>query len=332
MFDNLSNLFGLAPDGKQQPGGPHRRAIRPMNWTLEKIPDQGGRIAVVTGANTGIGYEMARALALEGARVILACRSRKRGAAALESILREKPGCEAAFEQLDLAGMDSVRDFAARIRSRGSPIDLLINNAGVMVPPRTTTAEGFELQLGVNHLGHFLLTGLLLERMANSPRSRIVTVSSLAHQAGRIDFASFRAQNGYKAFREYRQSKLANLVFALELDRRLVASRYRFRSMAAHPGITRTELGRHMRLFDAFAWVVGMTPRQGALPVLYAATAPEAAGGEYYGPDGFHEMKGYPARARIMPQARDPETARRLWAVSEELTGVRFPLLPVSPL
>jgi NAD(P)-dependent dehydrogenase (short-subunit alcohol dehydrogenase family) len=296
-----------------------------MSWTYEDIPDQSGREAIVTGANTGTGYQAARALLTRGAHVVLACRNPERARTALAKLGAEKLPGTAMFEDLDLASLTSVRDFADRMRQRGRPIDLLVNNAGVMVPPEARTADGFELQIGVNHLGHFALTGLLLETMRNSASTRIVTVSSIAHREGRIDVGSFRGEKAYRAFREYRQSKLANLIFALELDRRLSASRFALVSMAAHPGVTRTELPRHRYLFGLATRLVGTPPPQGALPIVRAATDPSAGRGEYYGPDGFMEMWGSPARARVDARAHDRDVASRLWQVSEELTGVRFP-------
>lgn len=296
-----------------------------MSWTNADIPDQSGRVAIVTGANTGTGYQVARGLAARGAHVVLACRNPERASAALRSLEAERLAGAAAVEHLDLAALTSVRDFADRVRSLDTPIDLLVNNAGVMVPPEARTEECFELQIGVNHLGHFALTGLLLGAMRNSPATRIVSVSSIAHRDGRIDFGSFRGEKGYRAFREYRQSKLANLMFALELDRRLSNSPFACVSLAAHPGVTRTELPRHRHLFALATRLVGTSPPQGALPILRAATDPAARRGEYYGPDGFMEMRGSPARAHIAERALDREVAARLWDVSEELTGVRFP-------
>lgn len=296
-----------------------------MSWTYEDIPDQSGRAAIVTGANTGTGHEVTRGLLTRGAHVILACRSPERARAALAKLRADELPGTAVFEHLDLAALTSVRDFADRIRHRETPIDLVVNNAGVMVPPEARTAEGFELQIGVNHLGHFALTGLLLETLRDSPTTRIVTVSSIAHREGTIDFGSFRGERAYRAFREYRQSKLANLMFALELDRRLSASRFAAVSIAAHPGVTRTELPRHRYLFGLATRLAGTSPRQGALPIVRAATDPSAGGGEYYGPNGFMEMWGSPARARIEERARNRDVANRLWQVSEDLTGVRFP-------
>jgi len=297
-----------------------------MRWTFRNIPDQTSKIAIVTGANTGIGYETSRALALKGAHVILACRHRERGEAAANRIRAEHPAGTVEFAALDLSSLDSIRNFAAAIRSRPLVVDILINNAGIMIPDQGTTSDGFELQIGINHLGHFALTGLVLESMRDSLDGRVVTLSSLAHRTGRIAFDSFTGKTGYNGFRGYRQSKLANLLFALEFHRRLRSGPLSVHSLAAHPGITHTELVRHKRVFNAIAKLTGMSAQQGALPTLFAATAPEAGGGEYYGPDGFHEMRGYPALARVMPQARDPEVASRLWSLSEDLTGVRFRL------
>lgn len=290
------------------------------------FPDQTGRIAIVTGSNSGIGFEAARTLAHSGACVILACRNPRRAQAAVGRISRERPAGSAVAESLDLSRLASIHAFAERIRKQELTLDLLINNAGIMMPPRSRTTDGFELQIGVNHLGHFALTGLLLDSLRNSPGTRIVTVSSLAHQAGRLDFESFRGEKPYRAFREYRQSKLANLMFALELDRRLRRSTYGSSSLAAHPGLTKTELVSHKAGYNAIAWLVGMKAELGALPILFAATDPSARGGEYYGPGGFQETRGRPARARVMPSAEDRPSAARLWAVSEELTGVRYGL------
>jgi NAD(P)-dependent dehydrogenase (short-subunit alcohol dehydrogenase family) len=297
-----------------------------MNWTLPDIPDQTGRVAVVTGAGTGIGYETARALAHRGARIVLGCRDETRAAAAVGRILAEVPAASVSYEPIDLADLASVRRFSERIGNLKLTPDLLVNNAGVMAPPESRTLDGFELQIGVNHLGHFALTGLLMDSIRNLPEARVVAVSSIAHRMGRIELGSFRGRAPYRAFREYRQSKLANLMFTLELHRRLEASDYRFRSVAAHPGIARTGLMRYRKLFEAGAGLIGMPAWQGALPILYAATAPDLSGGEYYGPDGFYEIRGSPAPARIAARARDERMARQLWDASEELTGVRFPI------
>ncbi len=295
-----------------------------MSWDFSDIPDQAGRTAVVTGANSGIGFETARALARKGARVILACRSETRGQDAVARIRDETPAASAELLPLDLASLDSVRAFAAELQAGHQGLDLLINNAGVMVPPRSKTEDGLELQIGVNYFGHFALTGLLIDRLAAAPGSRIVTVSSLAHRQGRIDFDSFRGEKPYKAWREYCQSKLADLIFALELQRRLERAGHDTASLAAHPGFTRTDLQRHNRVLAFGVKLWSNSTAQGALPTLYAATAPEAEPGGYYGPDGIYEAKGGPAPAKVMRRARDPRTAERLWEVAEDVTGVRF--------
>ncbi|MGF1511491.1 MAG: oxidoreductase [Myxococcota bacterium] len=309
-----------------------------MKWTEDQVPSQTGKLIVVTGANTGIGYETARALAAKGARVVLACRNLEKGQAALQSMLGRMPSGSAhgsgttldAAERLellhlDLASLDSVRRFASSLAERHRSVDVLINNAGVMFPPASKTEDGFELQFGVNHLGHYAVTGLLLPMLRRADRPRVVSVSSLAHRGGRIDFGSFRSENGYNAFREYAQSKLACLMFALELHRR-----YGFRreasmiSVAAHPGGTATDLQRHQKVLSVLTRLTAMKPAQGSLPLLFAATAPEVKGGEYFGPDGPFEIFGHPGRASMSGRAQDEAVARRLWEVSEELSGVVF--------
>ncbi|GMV38706.1 MAG: short-chain dehydrogenase [Myxococcales bacterium] len=293
-----------------------------MKWTADQIPDQTGRTAIVTGANAGIGYETARALAHRGARVILACRSRERGEAAVARIRGE--GAEVELALLDLASLASVRAFAQAFLESGAALHLLINNAGVMIPPASKTEDGFELQIGVNYLGHHALTGLLLSRLLETPGARVVTVSSLAHRQGRIDLGSFHGERPYKGWREYCQSKLACLVFTLELQRRLEASGAGVISVAAHPGGTKTDLQRHNKLLDVFTTIAAMSAPKGALPTLYAATAPDVAGGAYFGPRGPYELIGYPAPAHIARRAQDAEVARALWETAEKLTGVRY--------
>jgi NAD(P)-dependent dehydrogenase (short-subunit alcohol dehydrogenase family) len=311
------------------------------HWTTADMPDQHGRTAVVTGANTGIGYETALALAEKGAHVVLACRSEERGAEALQRIERAHPAGSAdrvartELVLLDLADLDSVRRFAEDFLETHDRLDLLVNNAGVMVPPFGTTEDGFELQIGVNFMGHFALTGLLVERLREAPEARVVTVSSLAHRSGRIDLdrfegAAYEKGDGpggasYKPWREYNQSKLADLMFAVELQRRLAAKGHASASLAAHPGFTATDLQHHMgRLLGALVGLWSNDAATGALPTLYAATAPAAEPGGYYGPRGFYEIRGHPAPAKIMPRARDAAMAGRLWEKAEALTGVRF--------
>ena len=295
-----------------------------MPWSTGNIPDLSGKTAIVTGANTGIGYETALALARKKARVVLACRSRERGERALLSIREAHPGASAGLILVDLGSLLSVRSFAAEFRSKHDRLDLLINNAGVMIPPFARTEGGLEVQIGVNHFGHFALTGLLNHLLAASPGSRVVVVSSLAHRQGRIDFENLQGERPYKPWREYGQSKLANLVFAIELQRRLERAGQETVAIAAHPGFTETDLQRHSRLLGFGVKLWSNNAAQGALPTLYAATEEAAEPGGYYGPHGFYEAKGFPAPARVKAKARDRRTAARLWEVSEEVTGVRF--------
>ncbi len=295
-----------------------------MAWSEADIPDQGGRTAVVTGANSGIGWDTARALAAKGARVIVACRNEEKGRDAEQRIRQRVPNADVRFELLDLGSLASVRAFADKLGAAEGRLDLLVNNAGVMMTPRGKTADGFETQFGTNHLGHFALTGLLLERLRRAPAARVVNVSSLAHFPGRIDFDDLQAERSYDPMRAYGQSKLANLLFTRELARRFAAAGIPALSAAAHPGSTRTELQRHSRLMAAAVRLVSQLPPQGALPSLYAATAPDVRGGEYFGPSRAFGMLGPPDRARSSPRSKDLATARRLWEVSEQLTGVRF--------
>jgi NAD(P)-dependent dehydrogenase (short-subunit alcohol dehydrogenase family) len=303
-----------------------------MKWTAGDIPDQSGRLAVVTGANSGLGLATARELARAGARVVVACRDTTRGEAALEEIRAATPGAEVELGALDLADLSSVRAFAESFRGEHDGLDLLINNAGVMAPsPRRTTADGFELQFGTNHLGHFALTALLIGTMEGRDGTRVVTVSSGAHHMGEIDFddPNFEKRH-YKRWRAYGQSKLANLLFALELDRRLRAAGSAIRSLGAHPGYAATNLqSAAPPVLDRMVMMVtnrvlAQSADMGALPILYAATYPEVEGGTYIGPDGMAEQRGYPTRARLSRGARDTEVAARLWEVSEQLTGVKF--------
>ncbi|MHA3023829.1 SDR family NAD(P)-dependent oxidoreductase [Mycobacterium sp. BMJ-28] len=293
------------------------------NWTTANIPDQAGRTAVVTGANTGLGLETAKALASRGAHVVLAVRNLDKGRAAAHQI-----GGDVVVEQLDLGSLDSVRAAAAKLKDTYASIDLLINNAGVMTPPKQNTTDGFELQFGTNHLGHFALTGLLLDRLLPVTGSRIVTVSSVGHRFARsIRFEDLQWERDYNRIVAYGQSKLANLMFTYELQRRLTGQRTT--ALAAHPGGSDTELVRHLpRAFQLAlpaARALFQPAAMGALPTLRAATDPGALGGQYYGPDGFAEQKGHPKVVTSTEYSYDIEAQRRLWAVSEELTGVTFP-------
>ena len=295
-----------------------------MAWREADIPDQSGRTAVVTGANSGIGFETARALAAKGARVVLACRSEEKGRDAERRLRAAVPAGDVRFEPLDLGSLASVRAFAEKLCAAESRLDLLVNNAGVMMPPYGKTADGFETQLGTNHLGHFALTGLLLEPLRRTPKARVVSVSSLAHFWGGIAFDDLQSERSYNPTRAYGQSKLANLLFVRELERRFEAARVDALAAAAHPGSTRTELQRHSGLMHAVVAVFSQAPPEGALPTLHAATAPDVRGGDYFGPSGFAGCIGPPGRARSSPRAKDMAAARRLWDVSEQLTGVRF--------
>jgi NAD(P)-dependent dehydrogenase (short-subunit alcohol dehydrogenase family) len=296
-----------------------------MKWTSSDIPDQTGKVVIVTGANTGLGFQDARAMAAKGARVILACRNQEKGKAAVEKILAENPSAAVEIASLDLSSLESVRVFAEKFLAENDRLDLLINNAGVMMPPQGKTADGFELQFGTNHLGHFALTGLLLPLLTKTDGSRIVNVASMAHKFGTMDFDDLQwERKAYNKTKSYGQSKLANLLFTYELQRRLIAAGAQTIAAAAHPGWTGTDLQRHSGLFNFLNPFFAMKPEQGALPTLYAATAPQAKGGEYYGPDGFFEMKGFPKKVGSTVESRDESAAKKLWDVSENLTGISF--------
>ena len=294
------------------------------NWTAEQLGDQTGRVAVVTGSNSGIGFETARALAAKGATVIMACRNLDKANPKAEEIRAAHPGSNVEVMQLDLSNLDSVRQFAEAFRAKHSRLDLLINNAGIMVPPYGKTAQGFETQFGVNHLGHFALTGSLLDLITSTPGSRIVTVSSVAHYMGAIHFSDLNWEKGYRAQPAYGQSKLANLLFTYELQRRLTAAGKDTLAVAAHPGWTETNLQEHSGSIKFLNRFFAQGPSMGALPTLYAATDPGVNGAEYYGPSGFMEMNGPPKRVRSNKRSRDQNIAERLWNVSEDLTGVHF--------
>lgn len=297
-------------------------------WSTDRIADQTGRTAVVTGANSGLGLVSGRELARAGATVVLACRNVQKGNAALAEIGAAVPGARLQVAELDLSSLESVRRFAGALE--GGELALLINNAGIMMTPQQKTADGFELQFGTNHLGHFALTGLLLERLGRAQDARVVTLSSLEHKAGHIHFDDLQLEHGYAPRKAYRQSKLANASFGLELDRRLRAAGSPVKSVLAHPGYSATNLqstgptGAMKALMAVSNRVVAQSAEQGALPTLYAATAPDVEGGEYYGPDGFQELRGRPTRVKVIAEGSDPAVGRKLWEVSEELTGVRY--------
>lgn len=300
-------------------------------WTLADMPAQRGTVAVVTGTG-GLGFEDAVALARAGAEVVLAGRNPAKGSDAVAAIAQQVPGATIRFEPLDLASLASVRAFSARIRETVPKLDLLINNAGVMVPPtRQVTEDGFELQMGTNYLGHFALTGELMPLLRASGRARVISLSSVAARNGRIHFDDLHCAKAYVPMQAYSQSKIACLMFGRELQRRSAAAGWGVTSIAAHPGVSRTDLlhnapGRTSLsgLARTYLWFLFQPAAQGALPTLYAATAPEAQGGAYYGPDGIGEIRGYPGPAAVPAAALDAAAASRLWAVSEDQTGVRF--------
>jgi NAD(P)-dependent dehydrogenase (short-subunit alcohol dehydrogenase family) len=296
------------------------------------IADQSGRTVVITGASAGVGRQAAIVLAAAGATVVLACRDVAKGAAARDHIRAMAPTARVSVVALDLASLASVREAAKQITKEHDRIDVLINNAGVMWSPRSTTVDGFELQFGTNHLGHFALTGLLLERLLPVDGSRIVTVASPAHRQGRIDFDDLQSERRYRRSAAYAQSKLANLLFTYELQRRLAAAGATTVALAAHPGGARTELNRHMPfLFRGASWGLARPITHpveiGALSILHAAVDSEVQGGEYYGPDGWFEFKGHPTRLESTPRSHDAAVQRRLWDVSEQLTDVRYDAL-----
>jgi len=309
------------------------------DWTASDIPSQRGRTAIITGTG-GLGFEAALALARAGAKVVLAGRNVLKGYAAVDRILREVLGAQVRFELLDLASLASVEDFAARMACSVDRVDLLINNAAVMAPPRRElTTDGFELQFGTNYLGHFALTAHLLPLLCNGVAPRVVSLSSVAARSGAIRFDDLQSRHDYKAMQAYGQSKLACLMFAFELQRRSEAGGWGLRSIAAHPGIARTDLLPNgagawsgAAMARSLLWFLFQPAAQGALPTLFAATAPEARGGAYYGPDRLGETRGHPVAARVPDQALVLEAAARLWNESERLSAVDCALAPEAAM
>ncbi|MEU3756320.1 oxidoreductase [Streptomyces olivoreticuli] len=301
-----------------------------QRWTAEQIPDQTKRVFVVTGANSGLGLATTRALARRGGHVILAVRDEGKGHRAVAEITADQPGASLEVRHLDLADLDSVRAFAHQLHADHPRLDVLVNNAGVMAPPRTLSAQGHELQFASNHLGHFALTGLLLDLLAAGRDPRVVTVSSANHRQGRIHFDDLTGERGYSPMAFYNQSKFANAVFGWQLHRLLTQAGSPVRSLLAHPGYTSTNLqtsapfGMVKVLFGRILTPLAQSPDQGALPQLYAATAPDAKSGQFIGPDGMAELRGAPKQVQLSPAAADAETGRRLWELSEQLTDVRF--------
>ena len=296
-------------------------------WSETDLPDLSGKVAVVTGANSGLGYETSRALAQRGATVVMACRNPARAEAAAAAILATHPSGKVVLMSLDLGDLDSVRRFAEEVLARYDRLDLLVNNAGLMVPPAGQTAQGFETQFGVNHLGHFALTARLIGRLNATPGARVVTVSSAAHRFGQIGFDDLNWKDRpYNAWQAYGQSKLANLLFTYELQRRLAAAGHHTRAVAAHPGYAATNLQGEGAVMRVMNRLLAQPQGMGALPSLYAAAAPQVQGGQYFGPSGPAELGGPPRRVESSARSHNLRDARRLWQVSEELTGVPFTL------
>ncbi|HWK18334.1 MAG TPA: oxidoreductase [Solirubrobacteraceae bacterium] len=303
----------------------------PSTWTASDIPEQTGRVAVVTGANSGLGVITARELARAGAKVVIACRDTAKGETAAAEIRAQVPGADLDVRALDLADLASVRGFVARLGGERDQVDLLINNAGVMAPPRRTTVDGFESQFGTNHLGHFALTGLMLPSLLAAPAPRVVTLSSGAHRIGKMNFDDLQGERSYNNWRAYGQSKLANLLFCFELDRRARAAGTKLISLAAHPGYAATNLQfagpaafYEKAIMTVTNRVLAQSAEMGALPTLYAATVPDLPGGAFIGPDGFMEQRGHPHIVTATGRAYDEADWRRLWEISEELTGVSY--------
>lgn len=293
------------------------------NWNLEDMTVRKGSLAVITGANVGIGFESALALAGLGMEVIIAARNRSKAEEAISRIRKEHPEALVKFMHVDLSSMNSVRNFAAEFHRDHQKLDLLINNAGIMMPPKSLTEDGFESQLATNYLGHFVLTSLLYPALRDTKGSRIVSLSSIAHKYGTIKFDDLHFSNGYSRMKAYSQSKLACLIFAYELDRRLRKAGSAAVSVAAHPGVASTNLGRNMApVMRYFFPKIGQPAKDGALPVLRAALDASVTGGEYFGPDGWNEMKGLPVRTDSSKLSKNQEVAARLWKITEKVTGV----------
>ena len=301
-------------------------------WTTNNMPDLVGKIIVVTGANSGVGYEAAKAFAQKGAQTILACRNSQKADAALAQLKRDVPNARAEVMELDLASLASVRQFAEAFKEKYDKLDVLVNNAGIMMVPYGKTEDGFERQLGTNHLGHFALTGLLLESLKNSEAARVVNVSSLAHSNGEMDFNNlmYEGGEGYTPAGAYGRSKLANLLFTYELQRRLSAAGHHYKAIAVHPGISSTSLADHLFKRWYLRWtrplfnLLVQNAEMGALPIIRAAVDLSAEGGNYYGPDGSGERGGYPIVVQSNRASHNIVDQQRLWDASEQLTGVKY--------
>jgi NAD(P)-dependent dehydrogenase (short-subunit alcohol dehydrogenase family) len=298
-----------------------------LGFTDKDVPDMSGKTALVTGANSGVGFETTKTLAARGAKVLLACRSSQKADDAIALIKQGNKDADISFIELDLGSLASVKEAAAKI-NKLAQLDLLINNAGIMIPPFELTVDGFESQFGVNHLGPFALTGQLLDTLKTTPGSRIINTSSIAHSQGKILFDDINAENGYKAMERYSMSKLANLLFSRELDRRLRAAKIDVASIACHPGVATTELSRHLptmlQHLNPLLNTMFNTPAKGAWPTLQAATDPKAEGGQYYGPMKRKETAGPSRPAKIRARGNDMALANRLWEISAEITGISY--------
>ncbi|MGD1934823.1 MAG: oxidoreductase [Candidatus Phaeomarinobacter sp.] len=295
-----------------------------MGWNAKNVPDQSGKHIIVTGSNSGIGFEAAKVLASKGAHVTLACRNADKAKEAQVKIKKAHKDATVETGSLDLASLKSIAAFAAAYRKKHGKLDILINNAGVMVPPYGKTEDGFELQIGCNHLGHFALTAQLIDLVNAAPEGRVVSVASQAHRAGKINFDDLHWEKGYQQWPAYGQSKLANLLFTYELDRNLADAGHSTRAVAAHPGYSATNLQRTMTAGAIGNALFAQSQKAGALPTLRAATDPDAESGSYWGPNGIMEMRGSPVKVKSNRRSQDKRVARRLWDVSEELTGQTF--------
>ena len=306
------------------------------NWKQDNIPDQTGKIIVITGANSGLGFESAKTLASKGATIVMAVRNLSKGDAAYNDILRENPNASLDLMKLDVSNLESVHEFAAAFKAKYDRLDILLNNAGVMAIPRQETADGFEMQLGVNHLGHFALTGLLLDVVVKTPNARIHNVTSSANYMGSINFDDLMGEQEYSRWGAYGQSKLANVFFTFELQKRLTAARYDTIVNTSHPGLVVTNLqansveqsqtGIEGLLYRVIEPIMAQDITMGVLPMLYGMTAEDAKGGAFYGPRTFN-LRGYPAEKKANKAAYDTDALRRFWEVSEKLTGIRYDIL-----
>ena len=303
----------------------NRKLVMSNNWTEENVGDQTGKVAVVTGANSGIGFETARVLAENGAKVIMAVRTLEKGETAAKEIGKNFPKADVRVMELDLADLDSVKDFAGNFKKEYSQLDILVNNAGVMIPPYSKTKDGFELQFGTNHLGHFALTAQLLDVLKKTENARVVGVSSLAHTRGKLDFDDLNwEKRDYDEWKSYGDSKLSNLYFTYELNRKCVENDLNIIAVAAHPGITNSNLASHKPIMNFFGRFVGQSPEMGALPTVRAAVETEIEGKDYFGPRGFQELWGYPVKVDSNDLSKNEKIAEQLWKVSEEMTDVKF--------